>query len=261
MTRWSSALYVGRVGHTRLRPFTHGFEYRVFSILVDLDELESLSRRLRLFSHNRFNLFGLSDRDHGRRDGSSLREWIDGHLTAADIDLEGGAVRLLCFPRILGYTFNPLSVWYCYHADGTLRAVLHEVKNTFGEQHGYLVPVGDDLRHSFDKELFVSPFMEMEAHYRFAMNRPGEQLSVGITQLDAEGEILRASIRGRRRPLSDRALLGLFFSHPLMTLKVIAAIHYQAFHLWRKGARYRRRPSPPSHAVTVLPPLSSAEAS
>jgi len=252
MTAWKSAVYVGRVNHKRLRPFAHSFEYRVFTLLVDLDELPQISRRLRLFSHNRFNLFGLADRDHGARNATSLRAWIDGHLARAGIDLDGGSVRLLSFPRVLGYTFDPLSVWYCYHADGSLRAVLHEVKNTFGEQHGYLVPVTDDLRHSFDKEFFVSPFLDMEATYSFAMNDPGDHLTVGITHLDADGELLRASIRGKRLELTDATLVRLFLSHPLLTLKVMGAIHWQGFRLWRKGAPYRRRPQPPASPVTIV---------
>lgn len=250
----ASALYVGRVGHTRLRPFRHSFEYRMYTMLIDLDELELLGQRLRLFSHNRFNLFGLSDRDHGARDGSSLRSWIDGHLAGAGIDLAGGSVRLLAFPRVLGYTFDPLTIWYCFHADGTLRAILHEVKNTFGEQHGYLVPIDGDLRHSFDKEFFVSPFMDMEARYDFAMNVPDRNLSVGITMHDDGGEMLRASVRATRLELSDRNLLRLFFTHPLLTLKIITAIHWQGFRLWRKGAPYRRRPNPPAVPVRLVAP-------
>ena len=250
----ASALYVGRVGHTRLRPFRHSFEYRMYTMLIDLDEVELVGQRLRLFSHNRFNLFGLSDRDHGARDGSSLRSWIDGHLAEAGIDLAGGSVRLLAFPRVLGYTFDPLTIWYCFHADGTLRAILHEVKNTFGEQHGYLVPIDGDLRHSFDKEFFVSPFMDMQARYDFAMNVPERHLSVGITMHDDEGEMLRASMRATRLELSDRNLLRLFFTHPLLTLKIITAIHWQGFRLWRKGAPYRRRPNPPAVPVRLVAP-------
>lgn len=247
-----SALYAGKVGHTRLRPFRHSFEYRIYTLLVDLDELDRLERRLRLFSHNRFNLFGLADRDHGPRNGSGLRRWIDHHLEAAGIELEGGPVRLLSFPRVLGYSFDPLTIWYCFHADGSLRAVLHEVKNTFGEQHSYLVPVGPDLKHSFDKEFFVSPFIDMDARYEFVINAPGKHLSVDITQSDTGGEILRASLRGSRLELTDRNLLKVFFTHPLLTLKVIVAIHWQGFRLWRKGAPYRRRPAPPELAVRLV---------
>lgn len=252
MSSLNSALYVGRVGHTRLRPFHHSFEYRMYTLMVDLDELPRISRKLRLFSHNRLNLFGLADRDHGARDGTGLRTWIDRQLEDAGIDLAGGSVHLLSFPRVLGYTFDPLTIWYCYHTDGTLRAVLHEVKNTFGEQHGYLVPVSGNLAHEFDKEFFVSPFMDMETSYAFAMNRPGDRLGIGITQSDESGELFRASMRGSRIELTDRNLVRVFLTHPLLTLKVIGAIHWQGFRLWRKGARYRRRPAPPPQPVSVV---------
>ena len=259
MTNWTSALYVGTVGHTRLRPFQHSFEYRIYTLLLDLDELPGIVRNLRLFSHNRFNLFGFADRDHGPRSGTDLRRWIDGHLDEAGIDLAGGSVKILSFPRLLGYSFDPLTIWYCFHADGTLRAVLHEVKNTFGEQHCYLVPIDGSLGHQFDKELFVSPFMDMEATYSFAMTIPAERLSVGIVQSDREGDLLRASMRASRLELSDRHLVRVFMSHPLLTLKVITAIHWQGFRLWRKGAPYRRRPAPPAHPVTIVDRSRAAE--
>ena len=260
MSDWNSALYVGRVGHTRLQPFHHSFEYRVYTLLLDLDELERIAHRLRWFSHNRFNLFGFVDRDHGPRDGTGLRSWIDGHLANARIDLAGGPVRLLSFPRVLGYTFDPLTIWFCFHADGSLRAILHEVKNTFGEQHGYLVPIDGDLRHQFDKEFFVSPFMDMDSRYEFVMNVPADHLSIGITQSDQSGDLLRASIRGSRLELSDRNLLRVFFTHPLLTLKIITAIHWQGFRLWRKGAAYRRRPALPVREVSLVSPSQIREA-
>lgn len=260
MTGWTSALYVGTVGHTRLRPFRHSFKYRIYTLLIDLDELVPISRGLRLFSHNRFNLFGFADRDHGGRDGTNLRTWVDQQLAQADIDLEGGAVRLLSFPRVLGYSFDPLTIWYCHHRDGSLRAILHEVKNTFGEQHVYLIPIDGDLRHQFAKEFFVSPFMDMEATYSFAMNLPGESLTVGITQKDTEGDLLHASMRGSRVELSDLHLARLFITHPLLTLKIIGAIHWQGFRLWRKGAPYRRRPPQPESPVTVVRQHATMEA-
>ena len=184
----ASALYFGKVMHKRLRPFVHAFSYRVFSLYLDLDEAETLSRRLRLFSHNRWNLFSFQDRDHGPRNGSPLRPWIDRHLSAAGIDLEGGAVRLLCFPRVLGYVFNPLSIWFCHHVDGSLRAVLYEVRNTFGEKHGYLIPLapghksGGAVIQDAAKAFYVSPFIAMEQRYDFRLAEPGEKLREGDVQ-------------------------------------------------------------------------------
>lgn len=245
-----SCLYLGEVMHLRLRPFRHRFAYRVFSLLIDLDLLPTLGQRLRLFSHNRFNLLSFHDRDHGPRDGSALRPWVERQLAGQGIALAGGPIYLHCFPRLFGYVFNPLSIYFCYHADGRLLAILYEVKNTFGQQHGYLLgvdPAGTGpgpIRHDCRKAFYVSPFITMDAHYRFRVSPPEERLSVLIRESVAEGEILVASHRGRREALDDRRLLGAWAGHPLMTLKVIAAIHWQALRLWRKGARYLRRPAP-----------------
>lgn len=251
-----SCLYFGRVMHKRLRPFRHRLDYRVFSLYLDLDELPALARRLRLFSHNRWNLFAFQDRDHGARDGAPLRAWIDGRLAEAGIDLEGGAVRLLCFPRVLGYVFNPLTIWFCHHRSGRLAAVLYEVRNTFGEKHGYLIPVdparapGAPILQSCDKAFYVSPFIAMTATYHFRLAEPDERLAVLIRQWTPEGELLIASQTGQRRPLTDARLAGAFFAYPLMTLKVIGAIHWHALKLWRKGAKIVPRPAPPARAVS-----------
>ena len=253
-----SALYAGVVGHKRLTPFRHAFRYRVYSLYVDLDALPTLHRRLRLFSYNRPNLFSFHDRDHGPRDGSGLRPWIDAQLARAGVDLTGGRVMLLCFPRVLGYVFNPLSVWFCFHADGGLRAILYEVRNTFGESHCYLMPLGTEAAddrcqsHRAAKRFYVSPFLDMDAHYRFRAAIPADRLDMSIVLAGPAGPLMVAHQQGARRPLADRTLLRLFVARPLMTLKVITAIHLQALRLWRKGARVRPRGSPPRAAVTVV---------
>ncbi|MGF1591626.1 MAG: DUF1365 domain-containing protein [Kiloniellaceae bacterium] len=254
----ASALYFGKVMHKRLRPFVHGFTYRVFSLYLDLDELAACDRRLRLFSHNRWNLFSFHDRDHGARDGGALKPWIEAQLAAAGIDLAGGPVRLLCFPRVLGYVFSPLSIWFCHHADGSLRAILYEVRNTFGGKHGYLIPVapghrdGDAIVQSAAKRFYVSPFIAMDSRYDFRLAVPGERLAVAIHQWVPEGGQLLARQSGRRRTLSDGNLLRAFFAYPLMTAKVIGAIHWQALRLWLKGARTLPRPPAPAQSVTLV---------
>jgi hypothetical protein len=259
-----SALYFGEVMHKRLRPFAHRFVYRVFSLWLDLDELPALDRKLRLFSHNRFNLFGFFDRDHGARDGGPLRPWIEAQLEAAGRDISGGRVRLLCFPRVLGYVFNPLTIWFCHRADGTLDSILYEVRNTFGDKHGYLIPLdrpipaGETLRQACDKGFYVSPFIGPTAHYRFKLAEPTDRLFVAILEDVPEGPQLVATQTGRRSPLSDRTLLGAFFGRPLMTLKVIGGIHWEALKLWRKGATFHRRTPPPERPVTVLAPQPPA---
>jgi DUF1365 family protein len=247
------ALYKGRVRHTRLEPFGHSFEYRVFYGLFDIDGLDDLDERLRLLSVGRWNLFGFDVRDHGPIDGSPLRPWLDTLLAEADVDLEGGRVLLLAHPRVLGYAFNPISIWYCYGPSGDLRAVVHEVRNTFGHRHNYVVPVSDGaLRHQFDKMLHVSPFNEMDQSYSFSLTEPGERLAVSIDLADGRGRMFRAGMGLTRIELSDGNLMRMFLTHPLLTLKVIGGIHWQAFRIWLKGGRYHPAPQPAEHPVTVV---------
>ncbi|WP_439815655.1 DUF1365 domain-containing protein [Zavarzinia sp. CC-PAN008] len=240
----ASGLYAGLVVHARTRPRRHALRHGVFSLLLDLDELADLDRGLRLFGHNRRALFGLHDSDHG--DGGPLRPWVEAQARAAGIDLGGGRVRLLCYPRILGYVFNPLSVYFCDDAHGRLAAILYEVHNTYGERHTYVIPVAADdgadaaasVRQACDKAFHVSPFIDRTMRYRFRIVPPGERVAVGIQVDDAEGTLLSATFQGRRRPLDDRALAWAFLRYPLMTLKVTAAIHWHALRLWLKGVRF-----------------------
>lgn len=236
----SAGLYLGRVMHHRLRPRRHRFVYRVFSLLIDLDRLAELDR-LRLLSVNRPNLLSFQERDHGARDGSPLRPWVEAMLAARGLDLAGGRVLLLCFPRLLGYVFNPLSIYYCYDAQGRLAALVYEVKNRSGEQHAYALPLtcqdGPDgpARQSARKAFYVSPFLEMAARYRFKLDPPGERLAVVIQQEVAQATTLVATLTGTRRPLTDAQLLRAVLRMPLMTYKVILGIHYEALRLWLKG--------------------------
>ena len=238
-----SCLYRGRVMHRRLRPFNHRFSYRIFSLYLDLDEVPALDRSTGLFAYNRWGLLSFHDRDHGPRDGSDLRAWIEARLAQEGLDLGGGAIRLLCFPRVLGFVFNPLTIWYCFRADGTLGAVLYEVRNTFGEAHGYLVPVQAAkplLRQSCAKAFYVSPFLGMKGRYRFRLRQPDERLSILIRHFDPDGEVLVATQTGQRKAFSDRTMGAALLAMPLMTFKVVAAIHWQALKLWLKGARYHK---------------------
>jgi uncharacterized protein len=243
-----SCLYEGEVMHCRVRPVRHRFVYSVFSLLLDIDEVGVLGGRLRLFSYNRFNLFSFHDRDHGERDGSPLRPWVERHLRRAGIDLAGGRIFVHCLPRLLGYVFNPLSVFWCYDGSGRLRALLYEVKNTFGEQHVYCLPVGAGhetglpVRQQVAKAFYVSPFIGMEAEYRFTVREPETVLAISIREVEAEGDLLMATHIGRRRALEDTALVRVLLLFPLVTLKVIFAIHWQALKLWLKGVRLHPRP-------------------
>lgn len=235
----ASAIYRGQVVHERLRPRRHRLRYSVFSLLVDLDELPSLDRRLSLFGYNRGAPISFHDRDHGPADGRPLRPWVEERLREAGIMREIGPIRLLCYPRMLGYVFNPLSVYFCHEREGRLAAIVYQVCNTFGERRAYVLPVAHDagpvIRQSCAKTLYVSPFIGMECTYHFRILPPTGTVSVTIRQEDREGLLLAAAFRGARRPLTGRALAGCLLVFPLMTLKVIAAIHLEALRLWLKG--------------------------
>lgn len=250
-------LYVGEVMHRRSRPKAYEFVYRVFNIVLDIDRLAEPPARCRLFSHNRFNLYSFHDRDHGPRDGSALRPWIEEQLTAAGLSPAAAQVRLLCMPRVLGYGFDPLSIWYCHDAAGDLRAILYQVKNTFGDQHGYLLPVGDDSAgpsdHEFDKIFHVSPLIAMDARYSIRTTSPDESLAVLIRESDDDGEFLVATLTGERRVMTDGALIRQFLRVPFMSLKVIVAIHWQAIRLMLRGVKYTNRPQPPAEGVSTPP--------
>jgi len=249
----NSALYVGSVSHRRKAPFEHRLRYRTYSLLVDLDELDGLTERLYLLSRNRWNLFSVHDRDHGARNDSQMRAWFDEQLRHTNIDLGDGRVEVLLFPRLLGYTFNPLTVWFGYRADGSLGVVLYEIHNTFGHSRSHLVPITDEAphRHSFAKDLHVSPFFDREGSYSFTLRPPRSRFSVSIDYATANEDLLTATMVGVRRELTDGALARVFLTHPLLTLKIIGGIHWQALRLLLKGARYRPVPEPPNTAVSV----------
>ena len=250
----ASALYVGEVVHRRSRTFDHRLHYRVWMVLADLDELEGLQDRLRLLGRGRFGLISFRPSDHGDRSGRPLRAQVEGHLSEAGIDIAGGPIRLLTMPRILGYGFNPISVFFCHTPDGALAALLYEVTNTFHERHSYLVAVpahGKTLiRQTVDKQLFVSPFMDRDLTYDFTVRPPGDAVSVVVAVRRGDTPILTASFAGQRRPLTDGQLLRAFLTHPLLTWKVTLGIHWEAAKMMLKGARYRHRGTPPAQPVT-----------
>ena len=257
MTRsdtWQSALYVGRVRHSRFRPKPHALAYRVFWMLLDLDEIDALAKRSHLFSRNHFNLYAFRDADYGDRSGRPLKDQVAEALAAAGIGWDDGAVRLLTMPRILGYAFNPVSIYFCYGRDGGLRATIYEVYNTFGEIHSYVAPVGGQarpVRQEAEKRFHVSPFMGLAMRYAFQVEPPGERVAVVIDGHDAEGRLIAASLSGERRTLDDPALLRLLATHPLLTLKVTAAIHWHALRLLAKRVRWWTHPAPPEHRFST----------
>ena len=256
MSQLNSAIFEGEVSHKRLGPRLHRLRYRVFTLLLDLGEIDRLDHRLKLFSRNRFNLFSFFDKDYGDG-GGDIDQHIRGLLRDNGLEIGRGRIALLCYPRVLGYVFNPLSVYFCYGEDGALRAINYEVSNTFGERHSYLIPApeeaGKQIHQKCAKALHVSPFLKTSGSYAFQVEPPGNRVRVGITYRDGGKPMLKALFRGLRRPLSDRQLLAMALRYPLVTWKVIGGIHFEALRIWLKGVRAEKRQPTKPYAVSFEP--------
>lgn len=241
----------GQVRHTRLRPVPNRFAYPTYFLMLPMRSLRAHpSPHL---PRNRFGLVGFHDRDHGDGREDSLA-WLDELLAREGIADATGEVWLHCYPRVLGHTFKPVSFWYCHRTDGTLAAVVVEVNNTFGERHCYLLTgpglaFGRELRAT--KVFHVSPFCTVEGAYRFRFMRTEEgRTVVRIDHDDEHGPLLQTSVSGRLEALDTRSLRAAFFGMPLMTLGVIARIHWQALRLWAKRVPFFRKPEAPKAFVT-----------
>lgn len=245
----TSALYAGQVYHKRSRPKTHAFRYSVFSLLVDLSERQLLAERFWLFSYNRFNLLGFHDADFGETPGESLEDYVHRKLRGASIGTMPAKILLSCYPRVLGHAFNPLSLFYCLDAKGSCYAVVHEVHNTFGERHAYVLPVKNAnprqlseqwIYQHAEKEMFVSPFAHMGMVYEFRLNQPGDRQVIVIRASDEHGLVVTASYSAKRQLLSASQLFKFFFKIPLLGAKVVGGIHWEAFKLWLKRVPFFR---------------------
>ena len=268
MKRW---LYLGEVLHRRVKPVANAFRYRVFFLKFPIARAAELSSAL--FSVNRFNLLSFHFADHG--DGGDPQRWIHHLLAQEGVNDVDGEIWLQAFPRVLGYVFNPVSFWYCHRADGALRAVVTEVNNTFGERHCYLLesrkfgtawPIKPGQLLTARKVFHVSPFCAVEGGYRFRFIEGDERIGkrtnkhnnkhankrtvARIDYHDAAGDLLHTSVSGTATALTTGALLGAFFSHPMMTFGVVARIHWQALKLFIKRVPFHRKPSPPAEFVT-----------
>ena len=245
----SLMLHAGKVAHVRHTPFTHRFGYRMWMLSLDLDSTEETI----LFHRNRAGLVSLHDRDHGPRDGTPLRPWVEAHLARAGLSAFGHRIQLMAIPRVLGYAFNPIAFYLCHDAAGRLGAVIHQVKNTFGDQTAYVLPVPDapgTIRQSAPKKMHVSPFFDMQGGYRFAFSDPsGPDFRLSIRYGAEDAPRMTATMRLRARGLTDTALAWHLLAMPLMPVKIFAAIHWEAIRLKLRGARYHPLP----------PPLSLAE--
>lgn len=249
-------LYIGEVIHQRFAPRPHRLSYHIFQVLIDLDCVP----RTRFLSHNRFNLFSFYDRDHGPNQGDtagSLHDRMVEMLREKSLYTDGDRLWLLTMPRVLGFVFNPISLYFLQSPEGPLKAVVYEVNNTFGDRHSYVLPVKTDTRHirqHSDKRLHVSPFMDTrDMAYDFDLTAPGEAfaLKIRLRHHAAEGvrDMLFAGFTAKRMPISDKGLWKLFWAMPLMTLKVVAGIHWEALQIWVKGISLR--PKPPTEKSSI----------
>lgn len=247
-------LYPGEVMHARLKPFGHRFAYRVFSLLVDLDRLAEAGCCSRLFSVNRPGLCSFHEADHVEKKGESARDHADRLLAAAGLREKAFRVLLLAYPRILGYVFNPISVYFAYRADDSLIAIIYSVRNTFGQRHIYVAPVrpGDvtdaGIRQERTKIFHVSPFIEMGTRYHFRILPPGKAVRLRIHETEAGEPLLSATFAGKAESLTTASLARCLLKIPLMTWKVMGGIHWEAAKLWKKGAAFRRSPPAPGIA-------------
>jgi uncharacterized protein len=247
-------LFFGEVMHSRLRPRRNRFIHRVFFLSVRVDQIDAL--RGPLFSVDGWNLFSMHRSDHGARDGSALEPWIRRLLAREGLDRVDGQIWLQTFPRVLGYVFNPVSFWFCHDGDGSLRAVLCQVSNTFGEHHNYLLahsdqrPILPGERLTAQKVFHVSPFCEIEGRYRFRFDSDRGACTVRIDYDDTSGPLLVTAIRGRGEVMTTRRLARAFVRYPWMTLGVILRIHWQALRLWLKGVPFFSKPLPPIQETT-----------
>ncbi|OLP59885.1 hypothetical protein BJF93_09765 [Xaviernesmea oryzae] len=245
-----AVLYIGDVMHQRMRPVARRFSYSVFSLAIDLDRLDEANRLTRLFSVNRFNILAFHEADHLPSAGPDLRARFDALLTSSGVSERAARVDLVCYPRILGWVFNPIAVYYAYAADGALLALVYEVRNTFGDRHSYVCPVMNGqvseagIRQMAEKRMHVSPFLGPEGIYHFRMKLPEASLHWRILETDGDGPILAATFSGSRRDLSARTIVSQLAHIPHLTLKVLAAIHWQALKIWMSGIKFHKRPAP-----------------
>jgi DUF1365 family protein len=249
----AGTLYPGKVMHQRLKPFGHRFSYSVFSLLVDIDRLDDLARQSRLLSVNAPGLVSFRESDHVERKGENLRTFADRLLDNAGVEKRAHRVLLLAYPRVFGYVFNPISVYFAYDAADELIALIYAVRNTFGERHNYVVPVAPSeagpagIRQSRAKLFHVSPFIDMRAQYDFRVLPPGRTVRLRIHETEDGDPLLAATFNGDARALTDGNLAACLARFPFMTLKVVAGIHWEALRLWLKGARFYKSSAPVAH--------------
>ncbi len=258
MTAAKCFICSAEVMHLRLRPNRHKLRYRIFSLLLDLDELPDLT--LRWFSINKLNIFSFYERDHGKGSQSGLKAWVQTQLKDADLPTNG-PIQLYTMPRVLGYVFNPISLYFCHDSENHLCAIIYEVNNTFGERHSYLVEVPSEQRENrrivqeCAKKMHVSPFMEMDMVYKFKVTPPRNgkgDLLMNVDVHDKSGRLLVTQLQTNSYPLTDKMLITFFFSLPLMTIKVFLGIHWEAMKLFLKKIPLYAKPAKSFTDVSII---------
>jgi DUF1365 family protein len=252
--RAAAVLYPGEVMHARLNPFGHRFVYSVFSLLIDIDRLPEAGTMSRLFSVDRANIASFRTADQVEPQDISVRGFVDRLLAEAGVGEPAEKVLLLCYPRLFGYVFNPLSVYFAYAGDGRLIAMIYAVRNTFGQRHTYVAPIEPGqlsdagVRQSRKKCFHVSPFIGMDARYHFRVLPPGRTVKLRIHETEDGRPVLAATFSGTAQALTTPALAAALLKFPFMTWKIMAGIHWEALKLWWKGARFHKSPPAPETA-------------
>lgn len=244
--------------HRRLVPLRNEFVYRIFLFAIDIDELPELARRVPIFHHNEPGLYTFRDDDHFPLVPGNARANAEAFLASNGIDEKPARILLLTNARFLGYTFNPISIWFCQRADGSPIAAIAEVGNTFGEQKPFLVPFKDSVFHlRTPKHFYVSPFSELDLEFDFRFEIPGDRLAVWIDDYKGPEKTLISTLTGRRVELTTANLLALTFKYPFITLKTIGLIHWHALLLWLKRAPFHFKEANPHLQKDVLRPHES----
>jgi len=250
-----SQILLSSIIHKRFIPFKHTLKYEVPSLFINLDNLDQLSKNYKLFSLNSFNLFSIYEKDHGYRDKRSIKTFVKDSLSKFNIKYKHLNIMILCFPRILGYVFDPLSIIYCYD-DKKLISIFYEVKNTTNEQHTYIFKGNVNfedfkLSHECAKQFYVSPFIEMEANYKFFNRMQKDKININIDLYDKNNKkVLTASQHGKFIDFNSKNMFKFLYYNPLFGFKVMAGILYEAFKIIYKGGKYYARKKKPNDTVS-----------
>ena len=254
----TNCIYKGTLMHHRLVPREHKFTYNIFYTFINVDDLDHLKKKYTFFSYNHFNIFSIYDSDHGFRNKKTIKFWLKNILKKIGIKQMNTKIFLLTMPRIFGYAFNPLSIFFCYDLKGNIKAIIYEVKNTFNEQHCYVFKIKDSFskkiifKHTCQKKFHVSPFLDMKAKYNFTISKPGKNFNSSINMQKKETNIFLAMLKCKYQKINLKNLIFLLIKYPFLTIKVVLAIYYEAIKLFIfKKAKYVKKPILKNEITTI----------